>query len=136
MIMEFTSLRTDAFSTILPAIFIIPLFMFLFLALAGHKLKPKIAGITATVGMALATIYAYTVAYLYSFTTDGVSGVYEKIIPVSVEWLRFSDRLHIDLGIMLDPISVMMLIVITTVSLMVHLYSIGYIHGEKGFQRY
>ena len=40
------------------------------------------------------------------------------------------------MGIMLDPISVMMLIVITTVSLMVHIYSFGYMHGERGFQRY
>ena len=44
--------------------------------------------------------------------------------------------LHFDLGIMLDSISVMMLIVISTVSLMVHIYSFGYMHGEKGFQRY
>ena len=44
--------------------------------------------------------------------------------------------LHINLGILLDPISVMMLVVITTVSLMVHVYSLGYMHGEKGFQRY
>ena len=40
------------------------------------------------------------------------------------------------MGILLDPISVMMLIVISTVSLMVHIYSFGYMHGEKGFQRY
>ena len=41
-----------------------------------------------------------------------------------------------DLGILLDPISVMMLIVISTVSLMVHIYSFGYMKGEVGFQRY
>ena len=40
------------------------------------------------------------------------------------------------MGIQLDPISVMMLIVISTVSLMVHIYSFGYMHGERGFQRY
>ena len=40
------------------------------------------------------------------------------------------------MGILLDPISVMMLIVITTVSFMVHIYSFGYMHGERGFQRY
>ena len=40
------------------------------------------------------------------------------------------------MGILLDPISVMMLVVISTVSLMVHLYSFGYMKGEKGFQRY
>ena len=45
-------------------------------------------------------------------------------------------NLHIDLGILIDPISVMMMIVVSTVSLMVHIYSMGYMKGEKGFQRY
>ncbi len=39
-------------------------------------------------------------------------------------------------GYIADPISVMMLVVITTVSLMVHIYSMGYMKGERGFQRY
>ena len=45
-------------------------------------------------------------------------------------------NLNIDLGILLDPISVMMLVVISTVSLMVHIYSMGYMKGEVGFERY
>ena len=65
-----------------------------------------------------------------------VEGVRLPVIPFNFEWLRFTQYLHIDLGILLDPISVMMLVVITTVSLMVHVYSLGYMHGEKGFQRY
>ncbi|MDR1338525.1 MAG: NADH-quinone oxidoreductase subunit L [Prevotellaceae bacterium] len=117
-------------------IVIIPLFVFLFLALAGHKLKPGIAGITGTAGMAIAAALSYAAAYIYFFDTAKIDGVYQKITPVSVEWLRFTEKLHIDLGVLLDPISIMMLVVITTVSLMVHLYSIGYMHGEKGFQRY
>jgi NADH-quinone oxidoreductase subunit L len=44
--------------------------------------------------------------------------------------------LKIDLGVLLDPISVMMLVVITTVSLMVHIYSLGYMKGERGFARF
>ena len=40
------------------------------------------------------------------------------------------------MGILLDPISVMMLVVITTVSALVHLYSIGYMEGESGFSRF
>lgn len=51
-------------------------------------------------------------------------------------WLPIGGALHIDLGILLDPISVMMLVVISTVSLMVHIYSLGYMKGERGFQRY
>ena len=57
-------------------------------------------------------------------------------MPFNIEWLRFTDTLHIDLGVLLDPISAMMLIVITTVSLMVHIYSLGYMKGERGFERY
>ena len=56
-------------------------------------------------------------------------------MPYNYTWLPLGN-LHFDMGIMLDPISVMMLIVISTVSFMVHIYSFGYMHGEKGFQRY
>jgi hypothetical protein len=41
-------------------------------------------------------------------------------------WLRFSELLTFNIGFRLTPISVMMLIVITTVSSMVHIYSFGY----------
>jgi NADH-quinone oxidoreductase subunit L len=51
-------------------------------------------------------------------------------------WLKLTDKLHIDIGILLDPISVMMLVVISTVSFMVHIYSLGYMKGEKGFERF
>jgi len=56
-------------------------------------------------------------------------------------WLAFTDKLVIKLGFLLDPISAMMLVVITTISFMVHLYSLGYMrdhHGvfERGFQRF
>lgn len=54
-------------------------------------------------------------------------------MPVDFEWLRFTEALHIDLGILLDPISVMMLVVITTVSLMVHIYSMGYMKANAVF---
>ncbi|HLN74598.1 MAG TPA: NADH-quinone oxidoreductase subunit L, partial [Prolixibacteraceae bacterium] len=61
---------------------------------------------------------------------------FQSIIPLETTWLKFTDTLHINMGILLDPISVMMLVVITTVSFMVHLYSLGYMHGEKGFARF
>lgn len=114
-----------------------PLFLFLLLGLLGNKMKPQIAGIIGTLGMGLSAILSYATAYQYFFGGIGkMDGIFKEIIPVSFEWLRFTDKLHIDLGILLDPISVMMLVVITTVSLMVHLYSLGYMHGEKGFERY
>jgi NADH-quinone oxidoreductase subunit L len=117
-------------------ILVAPFFLFLVLGLLGMKMKPKVAGIIGTIGMGLCAICAYTVAYQYFFQTGKVGEVWQQLIPVNFEWLRFTENLHIDLGILLDPISVMMLVVITTVSLMVHIYSLGYMHGETGFQRY
>ena len=116
-------------------ILLLPLAMFLLLGLLDTKLKPRVAGILGTLGMTVCTALAYYTAYLF-FTQSRVDGVYPSHTPVNYEWLRFTEHLHIDLGIYLDPISVMMLVVITTVSLMVHIYSLGYMHGEKGFQRY
>ncbi|GHV20217.1 NADH dehydrogenase subunit L [Bacteroidia bacterium] len=117
-------------------ILITPFVLFLLLGLTGHKMKHNVAGIIGTLGMGFAALLSYMVAYQYFLVIGKTGGVFQEIIPVSFEWLRFTDKLHIDLGILLDPISVMMLVVITTVSLMVHLYSLSYMHGEKGFQRY
>jgi NADH-quinone oxidoreductase subunit L len=74
-------------------------------------------------------------AYQYFIVIGETDGAYQAI-HTATRWLTFTGSLHIDLGVYLDPISVMMLVVITTVSLMVHVYSLGYMKGEKGFQRY
>ena len=112
-----------------------PLLTFLVLGLLGMKLKACASGLVGTLSMAVTTALAYGTAWQY-FTTAKVDGIYQKWVPFNIEWLRFTDNLHIDLGVLLDPISVMMLVVITTVSLMVHVYSLGYMKGERGFERY
>ena len=87
--------------------------------------------------MSLTTIIAYAVAFDYFFSPESkIDGIYQKIVEYNWVWLQLTENLHIDLGILLDPISCMMLVVITTVSLMVHIYSLGYMHGERGFARY
>ena len=116
-------------------ILILPLLTFLALGLLGTKLKSPVAGCIGTLSMAVSALLAYMTAWQY-FSMPRVDGVHAPVIPINFEWLRFTQNLHIDLGVLLDPISVMMLVVITTVSLMVHVYSMGYMHGERGFQRY
>ena len=91
-------------------ILLLPLLSFLTLGIGGKWMTHRTAGIIGT-----------------TFAT---------LMPYNVTWLPFTPTLSIDLGILLDPISVMMLIVISTVSLMVHVYSFGYMKGERGFQRY
>ena len=121
------------------AVLIIPIVMFLFLGIVGVKLSKKTAGVLGTCAMGVTTIIAYAAALTYFFGTDQgqiVDGARQQLEVMNLTWLQFTENLVIKLGILLDPISAMMLIVITTVSLMVHIYSLGYMDGEKGFQRY
>jgi NADH-quinone oxidoreductase subunit L len=117
-------------------ILIIPLVMFLFLGLFGMKFKPSVSGILGTLGLGIITCLSYYTAYRYFFDVGKVGEEFVKLIPINFRWLNLTESLHIDMGILLDPISVMMLVVITTVSFMVNLYSIGYMHGEKGYERF
>ena len=115
-------------------ILLLPFLSFLLLGVWGKWLSHKVAGLIGTLSLAAVTVLSYITAWTY-FTADRVGGIYETLVPYNFEWLPMGS-LHFDMGIMLDPISVMMLIVISTVSLMVHIYSFGYMHGERGFQRY
>ncbi len=116
-------------------ILLLPLLSFLVLGLAGMKLSHKAAGLIGTTSLGIITVLSYYTAICY-FTADrGADGAFATLVPYNFTWLPLGD-LNFDLGILLDPISVVMLIVISTVSLMVHIYSFGYMHGEKGFQRY
>ena len=95
-------------------ILILPLLTFLALGLLGTKLKPTTAGCLGTLSLAICALLAYMTAWQY-FSMPRVEGVRLPVIPFNFEWLRFTQYLHIDLGILLDPISVMMLVVITTI---------------------
>ena len=119
-------------------ILVIPLFMFLLLGIAGVKMSHKLAGWLGCLGMGTTLVLAYTVALSYFFCPDFVTEAGERIqtIVFNQTWLAFTENLVISLGFLLDPISALMLIVITTISFLVHLYSLGYMEGEKGFQRY
>ncbi len=117
-------------------ILLLPFLMFILLGLAGHKYFPKLSGILGTCGLAIITVLSYITAWNYFFSSEKIDGAYQKIIAFNFTWLQFTDKLHIDIGALLDPISVMMLVVISTVSLMVHIYSLGYMKGEKGFERF
>ena len=117
-------------------ILLLPLLSFLFLGLFGMKLKPAAAGAVGTAVVAVVALVSYWTAAVYFGAGRDAAGLYPTLIAWNSVWLPISETLHIDLGVLLDPISVMMLVVISTVSLMVHIYSFGYMKGERGFQRY
>jgi len=115
---------------------LLPLVGFLILGLFGRKYFRKSSGIVATVLILAATILAIYTAYGYLFEYGKVNGVYEKLVPLKYTWLEFSKGVSIDMGILLDPITCMMLVVVTFVSLMVHIYSLAYMKGEERFATY
>ena len=116
-------------------ILLLPMLSFVILGLAGMKMSHKVAGLIGTTSLGIVTILSYITAFTYFFGDRAADGAYPTIVPFNFTWLPLGS-LNFDLGFMIDPISAMMLIVISTVSLMVHIYSFGYMHGEKGFQRY
>ena len=116
-------------------ILLLPALSFLVLGLCGMKMSHKLAGLIGTTVLGVVTVISYVVAFTYYTSPRLADGSYQAVVPFNFTWLPLGN-LHFDMGILLDPISVMMLIVISTVSLMVHIYSFGYMHGEKGFQRY
>jgi len=119
-------------------ILLLPALTFLLLGLAGMKMSHKVAGLIGTISLAAVTVLCYytTIRYFLIEGRDATTGLFPTVTAFDFTWLRFNELLTFNLGFRISPISAMMLIVISTVSLMVHIYSFGYMHGEKGFQRY
>ena len=119
-------------------ILLLPALTFILLGLAGMKMSHKVAGLIGTCSIAIVTVFCYYTAFEYFLIQgrDAATGLYPTVTAFDFTWLRFSELLTFNIGFRITPISAMMLIVISTVSLMVHIYSFGYMHGEKGFQRY
>ena len=132
-------------ATYIALIPLLPLAGFVLLGLFGRKYFKNSSGIIGTALLLVSTLLSFYTAYGYFFDYGKLNGVYQKLIVFKYEWLHFSPSLlgrvgegplSIDMGIILDPISVMMLVVVTFVSLMVHLYSLAYMKGEERFPTY
>ncbi|MDE5606813.1 MAG: NADH-quinone oxidoreductase subunit L [Bacteroidales bacterium] len=115
---------------------LLPLFSFILLIAFGLRLPGKWAGYIGSVLTGIAAVAAYCTAWTYFSLPLEADGTRPAVEILSWEWLRFTPLLAIRLGIYVDALSAMMWVVITTVSLMVHIYSLGYMAGEKGFARY
>jgi NADH-quinone oxidoreductase subunit L len=115
---------------------LLPLAVFLVLGIFGRKYLSAISGILGTLSLAGSTLISLFAANQYFFVDGKINGVYQKITAFRYTWLSFSPNVSIDMSIIVDPISVMMLVVVTFVSLMVHIFSLGYMKGEKRFATY
>ncbi|TMI64453.1 MAG: NADH-quinone oxidoreductase subunit L [Bacteroidetes bacterium] len=124
------------YSSYIALIPLLPLAGFVLLGLFGRKYLKSSSGIIGTGLLLVSTILALYTAYNYFFVDGKVGDSYQTIVAVKYTWLNFSKDASIDMGIILDPISVMMLVVVTFVSLMVHIFSLEYMKGEERFPTY
>ncbi|MEP6845023.1 MAG: NADH-quinone oxidoreductase subunit L [Panacibacter sp.] len=125
-----------SYSSYVSLIPLLPLAGFVVLGLWGKKYLSKVSGMLGTLILLIITVLSFITAYQYFFIDGKVNDVYQPIISLDYTWLRFSDNLSINMGMVLDPISVMMLVVVSFVSLMVHIFSLGYMKGEERFATY
>ncbi|MDE3036363.1 MAG: NADH-quinone oxidoreductase subunit L, partial [Nitrospirota bacterium] len=108
---------------------LIPLFpfaAFLILGLFGHWIKDR-AHLVAVPAVVLSFLLS-VLAFL------DVAGGRQTTMPLYT-WLQSGD-VTIRLGLSIDRLTAVMLLLVTTVSSLVHVYTIGYMHGEKGYARF
>ena len=79
-----------------------------------------------------AVFLSFLVTCLHFFQLGGET---ERFHQVVASWMSVG-KLQIDWGFLFDPLSALMLMVICGVGSLIHLYSIGYMHGEEGFYRF
>jgi len=114
---------------------LIPLAVFLLLGINYNKISPAVSGWIGSLGLFVSLVLSYYTAYLYFFEVGKVDEVYQTFSH-HWRWMSFTDTLQIDMGVMIDQISVMMLVVVSTISFMVHLYSRGYMKGDPGYTKF
>lgn len=107
-------------------ILLTPLFTFVILILFGRIIH-KFRGIVATVLMFLCMLIAYYIL----FSTWEQTTYHSRWV-----WFDLGKSLQFTLGVQLDNLSVFMLTVVTTVSFLVHLFSIEYLRGDRDFEKY
>ena len=80
-------------------------------------------------GVAVSFVLSVVVFYAHVF---GGTPVYNETVYT---WM-VSDGLHFEIGFLVDNLTAMMMLVVTFVSLMVHIYTIGYMADDPGYQRF
>ncbi len=113
---------------LLPAL---PLAGFLILVVFGRRLGEPLAGWLATIMVGAAFLVAVGV-YL-----DLLSRPSEERLEVVnlFTWIS-AGRLNVEMGFLVDPLSITMALFVTGIGALIHLYSIGYMHGDPKFSKF
>ncbi len=110
------------------AVPLLPLAAFVVNALFGRRSLGRATGWIAS-GALLASALAATVVFLVT------SGRYEPTIVTFYRWIGVGS-FKVDVAAQIDPLSTLMMLVVTWVSFLIHVYSIGYMREDKGLWRF
>ncbi|MEW5800298.1 MAG: NADH-quinone oxidoreductase subunit L [Bacteroidota bacterium] len=115
-----------------PFIILLPLVGFLVNGFFGRKIKNEmIVGSIGTAAVALPFIVALVIFFdMISLPTDERS----KIVTL-FQWIA-AGSFSVDVALQIDQLSILMTLIVTGVGSLIHLYSIGYMHGDPGFWRF
>jgi NADH-quinone oxidoreductase subunit L len=118
-------------SIIIALIPAIPFLSFLILALFGHKLTRKIAGIIGAGSIGITAFLTFIIAVVFLKSLPEV-----KSYSVHVwDWIN-AGNLKVEISFSLDSLSLVFCFVITFVGFLIHLYSIGFMEKDEGFTRF
>ncbi len=106
-----------------------PLFGAIIAGLFGHFISRRAAHTVTIAGVAVSAILS-----LYVFKHIALDGA-EPYNGTVYTWM-VSDGIRFEVGFLIDSLSAMMMAVVTFVSLMVHIYTIGYMHDDPGYKRF
>lgn len=110
------------------AIVLLPLFGFLFNGLFGKSLPKIVVGSIAT--LVVFASFCIAVSLFLNFNADS-----QPVIVRAFEWFRVSG-IQVNFGFQIDQLSLMMIMIITGIGSLIHLYSIGYMSHDKGFYKF
>jgi NADH-quinone oxidoreductase subunit L len=115
-------------------IWLVPLFPLigvLFNGLFGYRFSEKVVGWFGS----LMVGFSFVVVCLAFLELLGIDPEHRSVTVSVFTWL-LSGSLNASASILVDPLSCVMMLVVAGVSFLIHIYSIGYMHGDKGFARY
>jgi NADH-quinone oxidoreductase subunit L len=124
----------NIYSILAFAIFLIPIFVFLILLFFGHKLKH--ADWFATILMFISFFVSFYLFYQVWFLNQEIHARFDWINLTTTYLLNTSSNIKFTLGIHVDKIAALMLVIVTFISALVHLYSQEYMKGDKQYVRY
>jgi len=110
-------------------ILLLPLVGFLFVLVNGASLKERAIGIAATSAVALSFVLSVVAFFLMLNQSHRENTVH------LFNWIEVG-TLHVPAALLVDPLSITMCLFVTGISALIHLYSIGYMKGEKDFRKF